>query len=86
MWPYQLFRRWTRPCPLISLAAKGRPPAEWGTMAQVAIGNVSKVFGSVQVLHGISADIADGQFLVLVGPSGCGKATQPRIVATRSKR
>ena len=55
-------------------------------MAQVAIGNVSKVFGPVQVLHGISADIADGQFLVLVGPSGCGKATQPRIVATRSKR
>ena len=33
-------------------------------MAQVAIRNVSKSFGAVPVLHGVSVDIADGQFLL----------------------
>ncbi|MBU0583228.1 MAG: sn-glycerol-3-phosphate ABC transporter ATP-binding protein UgpC [Alphaproteobacteria bacterium] len=50
-------------------------------MAQVAIRNVSKAFGSVQVLHGIDVDIADGEFVALVGPSGCGKSTLLRMIA-----
>jgi multiple sugar transport system ATP-binding protein len=50
-------------------------------MAQVAIRNVSKAFGSVKVLHEVSVDIADGAFVVLVGPSGCGKSTLLRMVA-----
>ena len=50
-------------------------------MAQVAIRNVSKAFGSVRVLHEVSVDIADGAFVVLVGPSGCGKSTLLRMVA-----
>jgi multiple sugar transport system ATP-binding protein len=50
-------------------------------MAQVAIRNVSKAFGSVQVLHGVSIDIADGEFVALVGPSGCGKSTLLRMIA-----
>jgi len=44
-------------------------------MAQVAISNVAKAFGTVKVLHDVSVDIVDGQFVVLVGPSGCGKST-----------
>ncbi|RUX03779.1 sugar ABC transporter ATP-binding protein, partial [Mesorhizobium sp. M2A.F.Ca.ET.037.01.1.1] len=39
-------------------------------MAQVAISSVAKAFGTVKVLHEVSVDIADGQFVVLVGPSG----------------
>ncbi|MBX3582209.1 MAG: sn-glycerol-3-phosphate ABC transporter ATP-binding protein UgpC [Rhizobiaceae bacterium] len=50
-------------------------------MAQVAIRNVSKAFGAVQVLHGVSIDIADGEFVALVGPSGCGKSTLLRMIA-----
>ncbi|TIY05965.1 MAG: sn-glycerol-3-phosphate ABC transporter ATP-binding protein UgpC, partial [Mesorhizobium sp.] len=50
-------------------------------MAQVAISNVAKAFGTVKVLHDLSVDIADGQFVVLVGPSGCGKSTLLRMVA-----
>ena len=50
-------------------------------MAQVAIRNVSKSFGSVPVLHDVSVDIPDGAFVVLVGPSGCGKSTLLRMVA-----
>jgi multiple sugar transport system ATP-binding protein len=50
-------------------------------MAQVAISNVAKAFGTVKVLHDVSVDITDGQFVVLVGPSGCGKSTLLRMVA-----
>ena len=50
-------------------------------MASVTLRNVSKVFGSVNVLSGIDLKIEDGEFIVLVGPSGCGKSTLLRIVA-----
>ncbi len=50
-------------------------------MAQVAINDVSKAFGSVPILHGVNIDIADGEFVVLVGPSGCGKSTLLRMLA-----
>jgi sn-glycerol 3-phosphate transport system ATP-binding protein len=33
------------------------------------------------VIHGVSAEIADGEFVVIVGPSGCGKSTLLRMVA-----
>ena len=33
------------------------------------------------VLHGVSIEIPDGSFTVLVGPSGCGKSTLLRMIA-----
>src|SRR5213076_569929 len=36
---------------------------------------------ALQVIHGVSAEIADGEFIVIVGPSGCGKSTLLRMVA-----
>jgi multiple sugar transport system ATP-binding protein len=50
-------------------------------MASVAIRDVYKSFGSVQILHGVSVGIEDGEFVTLVGPSGCGKSTLLRMIA-----
>jgi multiple sugar transport system ATP-binding protein len=50
-------------------------------MASVSIRNVQKRFGETAVLHGVSIEIPDGSFTVLVGPSGCGKSTLLRMVA-----
>ncbi|MDQ2633639.1 MAG: sn-glycerol-3-phosphate ABC transporter ATP-binding protein UgpC [Pseudomonadota bacterium] len=50
-------------------------------MASVGIREVRKSFGSTEILHGVSIDIADGEFVTLVGPSGCGKSTLLRMIA-----
>ncbi|WP_325893459.1 ABC transporter ATP-binding protein [Grimontia sp. NTOU-MAR1] len=50
-------------------------------MANVAIKDIIKRYGKVQVMHGVSVDIEDGEFVVLVGPSGCGKSTLLRMLA-----
>jgi len=50
-------------------------------MADVRIRELSKSYGSVEVIHEVGFDIPDGEFVVLVGPSGCGKSTLLRMVA-----
>ena len=50
-------------------------------MGSVALRNIRKSYGAVEVLHGIDLDIQDGEFTVLVGPSGCGKSTLLRSIA-----
>jgi multiple sugar transport system ATP-binding protein len=50
-------------------------------MAPVAIRDVHKSFGTVEVIHGVNVDITDGEFVILVGPSGCGKSTLLRMIA-----
>ena len=50
-------------------------------MAQVSIRDVTKNYGTTKVMHGISFDVADGEFVALVGPSGCGKSTLLRMIA-----
>ena len=39
-----------------------------------------KRFGTFTALHGISLDIAEGEFLTIVGPSGSGKSTLIRLL------
>lgn len=50
-------------------------------MAEIQIKNVAKSFGAFQALHSIDLTIADQEFMVLLGASGCGKTTLLRIVA-----
>jgi sn-glycerol 3-phosphate transport system ATP-binding protein len=54
-------------------------------MAALELKNLVKRYGvgtkAVQVLHNVSAEIQDGEFVVIVGPSGCGKSTLLRMVA-----
>ncbi len=54
-------------------------------MASISLRNVVKRYRTgkteLQVIHGVSAEIADGEFIVIVGPSGSGKSTLLRMVA-----
>ena len=54
-------------------------------MAAISLKNIVKQYGvgkaAVQVIHNVSAEISDGEFVVIVGPSGCGKSTLLRMVA-----
>ncbi len=43
--------------------------------------NVCKSFGETQVLKGINLEIQKGEFITLLGSSGCGKTTTLRIIA-----
>jgi multiple sugar transport system ATP-binding protein len=51
-------------------------------VAEITLDNVSKIFsGGVVAVDGVSLTIGSGEFLVLVGPSGCGKLTLLRMIA-----
>ncbi len=54
-------------------------------MAAITLHNIIKRYGkgpkATQVIHGVSAEVTDGEFVVIVGPSGCGKSTLLRMVA-----
>ena len=47
----------------------------------LAIRSVAKAFGGHKVLHDISLDVAEGEFLTILGESGSGKTTLLRIIA-----
>ncbi len=50
-------------------------------MANLKLQKVDKIYGPVQVLHGIDLDFTGNPFIVFVGPSGCGKSTLLRTIA-----
>jgi len=50
-------------------------------MADLRLDRVSKSFGATIAVHELSLDIASGEFIVLLGPSGAGKTTTLRLVA-----
>lgn len=50
----------------------------------ISLRNVTKTFGSgetqVQILKGVNLDVREGEFLVILGESGCGKSTMLNII------
>ncbi|MBQ6850939.1 MAG: sn-glycerol-3-phosphate ABC transporter ATP-binding protein UgpC [Oscillospiraceae bacterium] len=51
-------------------------------MASISFKNVKKTYDNgVQVVKGFDLEVADKEFIVLVGASGCGKSTTLRMIA-----
>ena len=50
-------------------------------MADVVLTNVSKRFGKALAIDGLDLSVANGEFVVLLGPTGAGKTTTLRLVA-----
>lgn len=60
----QLLRMWG-----ITLGDKSRVDLK---MVEVKLENVSKTFGKVKAVDNVNLLVKPGEFLVLLGPSGCG--------------
>ena len=52
-----------------------------GRMADIVLSNVSKRFGQTLAVDRLDLSVANGEFVVLLGPTGAGKTTTLRLVA-----
>jgi len=50
-------------------------------MTILSIRDISKSFGAIQALNGISFDVNEGEIVALLGPSGCGKSTLLAVIS-----
>ena len=50
-------------------------------MAEVQLESVGLSFGPYDAIHNVSFDVRRGQFVALVGPTGCGKSSLLNLVA-----
>jgi len=50
-------------------------------MASIELAGIGRAFGVVQAVSDLNLKVADGEFLVLLGPSGAGKTTTLRLIA-----
>ena len=55
----------------------------------ISLRGVTKVFGQgdtqIQILKGVNLDVREGEFLVILGKSGCGKSTMLNIIGGMDK-
>ena len=50
-------------------------------MSSITLNNITKNYGSVQIIQNFSDKFNDRAFITLLGPSGCGKTTMLRMIA-----
>ena len=50
-------------------------------MASLVLENLIKRYGKVTALNDVSFEVKDGEFIVLLGPSGAGKTTTLKVIA-----
>src|ERR1700751_4270382 len=82
-------RPWGSPCNVSGSAYLMPQPVErcsrrftmGRTVAEVALIEVSKRFGAIEAVRALSLAVADGEFVVLLGPTGAGKTTTLRLIA-----
>ncbi len=55
-------------------------------MSNVSLKNITKHFRSVTALDDVSFQVNDGEFFVLLGPTGAGKTTTLRVIAGLEKQ
>ena len=51
----------------------------------IRIENLTKKFGELQVLKGVSLEVKRGEVISIVGPSGAGKTTLLQLIGTLDK-
>ena len=51
-----------------------------GGAAALSVRDIRKAYGGREILRGVSFDVARGEFLSILGASGCGKTTTLRIL------
>ncbi|MEE9594229.1 MAG: ABC transporter ATP-binding protein, partial [Candidatus Hydrothermarchaeales archaeon] len=54
-------------------------------MAKIAISNLGKSFNGLKALENLSLEVKEGEFITLVGPTGCGKTTFLNLIAGLEK-
>jgi multiple sugar transport system ATP-binding protein len=54
-------------------------------MARIRLENISKKFGDFTAVEDLDIDVANGEFFVLLGPTGAGKTTTLRLIAGLEK-
>lgn len=55
-------------------------------MSNIQLENITKRFGDVAALDDVSLTVKDGEFFVLLGPTGAGKTTTLRVIAGLEKQ
>ncbi len=55
-------------------------------MSNIQLANITRRFGDVTALDDISLTVNDGEFFVLLGPTGAGKTTTLRVIAGLEKQ
>ncbi len=54
-------------------------------MARIRLNDITKRFAQKSAVEGLTIDVADGEFFVLLGPTGAGKTTTLRMIAGLEK-
>src|SRR5213593_4748038 len=50
-------------------------------MAEIRLVDLTKLFGDLHAVEGLTLDMPDGSFTALLGPSGCGKTTTMNMIS-----